>query len=264
MNMRSRTHLQQFAEESTETIHGFISTVRQLKGNAEDVRSRFVTMRTRMDAVMKMMVEVGQINRQTELLSLNAAIEAARAGEAGRGFAVVADEVRKLSQRTDKFSQEIGTVLTAIQNSIREVDQAVEQAAATDIRRAEASEAHVDAMWEGLRAMNERSLEQSRRISEISASIHRVVMEGVLSIQFEDIVSQLVTKLHSHAQSMAAFAHGFFDTHRDRVVRDGLDRLSKRIATLEELIHNAREHATGTRFEAVQQSAIASGSIELF
>jgi len=59
---------------------------------------------------------IREIADQTNLLALNAAIEAARAGDSGRGFAVVADEVRKLAERTSNSTQEIATMVSAIQS----------------------------------------------------------------------------------------------------------------------------------------------------
>ncbi|NRB67254.1 MAG: methyl-accepting chemotaxis protein [Vibrio sp.] len=103
-----------------ETVTGMNRIAEVVNETAETVDS----LGKRGEEIGNVIKVINDIAEQTNLLALNAAIEAARAGELGRGFAVVADEVRSLAERTSKATEEVGGLISSIQNETR---QAVER-----------------------------------------------------------------------------------------------------------------------------------------
>lgn len=82
---------------------------------SEEIVNNINTLNNDMKQIEEIINFIGNISRQTNLLSLNAAIEAARAGEAGKGFSVVAEHIRKLADQTQEALKTISTVINNIQ-----------------------------------------------------------------------------------------------------------------------------------------------------
>ena len=98
----------------------------QIKAGVEEtlgVMGRLEKSSTQIGEIVGLIEDVAD---QTNLLALNAAIEAARAGDAGRGFAVVADEVKNLSGKTSASTQQIATIIKAIQGDIKAAMNSIE------------------------------------------------------------------------------------------------------------------------------------------
>ena len=61
---------------------------------------------------------IADINKKTNLLSLNAAILASQAGEHGKGFSVVADEIKMLADETAASAKNIVAIIESTQKDI--------------------------------------------------------------------------------------------------------------------------------------------------
>lgn len=108
------------ADETLATMNNIAATT----GNAAE---RILELGKSSEKIDSIVAVISEIAGQTNLLALNAAIEAARAGEQGRGFAVVAGEVRRLAERTGAATQEISTMIQAIQTETRVAVEAMEK-----------------------------------------------------------------------------------------------------------------------------------------
>lgn len=69
------------------------------------------------------------MNKQTNILALNASIEAVRAGAAGRGFNVIADEIRGLANQSSQSIASVSRITEEISSHIENTVKVVSEAA---------------------------------------------------------------------------------------------------------------------------------------
>ena len=182
--------LEKFAGEMGNIIEYFIGQVLTTSQESMTMVHKIDDMATKMGEVEALVADVRTIADQTNLLALNAAIEAARAGEAGRGFAVVADEVRKLSQNSNEFSNQISGVVDAALANIDEAKFIVGKMASKDMSIAIESKARVDRMLVEVSDLNVFLSDKLGEATAVTESITDNVNLAVISLQFEDMVTQ--------------------------------------------------------------------------
>ena len=108
------------AREGDTVVNQAIDQIERLAVEVGRSTEAMAVLQQESDKIGSVLDVIKSVAQQTNLLALNAAIEAARAGEAGRGFAVVADEVRSLAQRTQKSTEEIDQMVTAMRSGSSE------------------------------------------------------------------------------------------------------------------------------------------------
>ena len=208
--------LQRFFDETHTLIAEFVSKMNQLQTTSQGIAVSFAQMQDQVGRITTTLNDVAGITKQTDLLALNAAIEAARAGEAGRGFAVVADEVRKLASRTGGFNIEIRNALGDILTSLQAVGERVADAGAVDMSIAERSQATLAELASELMEVTERARQHSAHITAVTEQMHRLTQEGVLAMQFEDIVTQMISRISQRTTNVGEYLHAFLRLHQDQ------------------------------------------------
>ncbi|MDH5673748.1 MAG: methyl-accepting chemotaxis protein [Myxococcales bacterium] len=181
-----------FVGATRNLLEGFV-------GQTEEVCSETGAMADRMDAVAADMARIAgllrkieRIDSQTNFVALNATIAAGRAGDAGKPFAVVAQEIKSLSRESSAFSEQIHG---AVQSSKRRVAQAKETADSMVSRNKNVESEYrvrVDRMLEELGEVNSMVSQTLGAVSAITDEVREQTALAIRSLQFDDIVSQVV------------------------------------------------------------------------
>ncbi len=258
--------LQRFFDETNSLISEFVSKMSQLQTTSKGVAVSFTQMQSQVGRITNTLNDVASITKQTDLLALNAAIEAARAGEAGRGFAVVADEVRKLAARTGEFNVDIRDALADILKSLQEVGVRVSSATNIDMSIADKSRATLSELGNELLTMTHTARQHSDHITEVTEKMHSLTQEGVMAMQFEDIVTQMMSRISQRTLNVGEYMHAFLSLHHDQGQTDGLQRFRQRSERLIQLLVNSHVKADALRAHNKSNAPSSSnnGDVELF
>ncbi|MEE4342549.1 methyl-accepting chemotaxis protein [Pseudomonas alliivorans] len=184
-----------------------------------------------------MATDVAAIAAQTNLLALNAAIEAARAGEAGRGFAVVADAVRSLSSKSSETGQQMSAKVDIINNAITQLVEAASSGADQDSHSVTESEQSIQHVLQRFQSITGRLAESADLLKQESYGIRDEMTEVLVSLQFQDRVSQILTHVRDNIDSLHTHLQQSSQSPDDAVAinaREWLARMESTYATDEQ------------------------------
>ena len=197
--------MQEFTVEIANVLQYFIDIMVDISKRGVETVHKMDDMVAQVDGIFKLLSEIKTIADQTNLLALNAAIEAARAGDAGRGFAVVADEVRKLSQHSNNFNEKIREQVENAKTTIFDARHIVGEVASRDMTVAINAKGRIDTMLDEVRAMNEYMETSLKDVSAVADRLNSDVGAAVRSLQFEDIVNQVIQYSQRHLEQVEGY-----------------------------------------------------------
>lgn len=262
----SAVDFESFVHEISSTLSIFVDTTvdnskigMELVGMMDDIVGR-------VQSIVGVLGEIEAIAKQTNLLALNAAIEAARAGEAGRGFAVVADEVRTLSMRSTQFSDQIRGYMDGVYGSVRAAEQSINGMASKDMQVALTSKQRVESMLEAIQTMNHGMSETAGQLSDISGQVEKDVHTAVTSLQFQDLATQLLSRIEARATTSTATLNELRALAAASAANPPQDlaEIDRYLQQCMSIVAKNGESLPRTGSSPVTQTQMAAGDIDLF
>ncbi len=262
-SLDEESSIRRYSTTANETVSSLLGQLKQIHTDSITLSENFQGITSDFDEIMSYLGNINDINSQTNLLALNAAIEAARAGDAGRGFSVVADEVRALSIRTEEFNQQIKQKIESTESKITHSMSSLASATSIDTEESEAAKQKMNALWGELSGMHSLVINQSGHIEALSQRINTLVMEGMLSLQFEDIARQLIEHINERVVTINKLVddslEGYIavgEAKGDQARKESYTALESRFNTAKDELNNIAK--------AVNQTNMDQGDVDLF
>ncbi|HJP99044.1 MAG TPA: methyl-accepting chemotaxis protein [Rhodanobacteraceae bacterium] len=258
-------NIQEFIRKTGGLLEHFVQLVVHVSRDSLRIVYRIDEMSQEMDAVFGLLRNVDTIAEETNLLALNAGIEAARAGESGRGFAVVAGEIRNLARHSNQFNEQIGSHVERLRRSMAQLRELIGAMASQDMSVALASKGDMDALMAQLASSDSRIAEATGQVASIASGLGRDVATTVRSLQFEDILSQLIRQTHGRLVELQHVAgHCGDDLESMLDLRASGAQMSERAGRMRDRLQLQRERARVRAKGPAMQISMSAGEIDLF
>lgn len=260
---KQRINVAAFTTETSTILQYFIDLIINNSKNSIKAAHKMDDMVQEVDVIFSLLSHFKTIAEETNLLALNATIEAVRAGEAGKGFGVVAAEVRKLSQYSAKLNVQIHEQVEKARSAVCDTRQIVGEIAATDMNLAIQAKGRAEDMLEAVAEMNRTLAALLREVSVITEQLTQDVNLAVRSLQFEDIVNQLLVYSNTRLEEMQTLMQTCNQGLQTLQDVDAVHR-QEALQQLLETVTSVKAAQDDGGHKPALQASMGAGDIELF
>jgi len=176
------------AAKGAAAVDETIQDIQRLHSLTTDAKTGLEKLVGRIMEIAQILGVIGEINDETNLLSLNAAIIAAQAGEQGKAFLVVANHVKTLARRTASSTKDIEQLLRSVE---QESDNAM-TAMGAGIEAIDQGVSRSRLAGRSLAEIQTSARESSQRVSEIArASEEQTRTSGLVAHSAQETSNQV-------------------------------------------------------------------------
>ena len=237
-----------FASEMSKIMESMVAAIENASSKNEIAFEQNKEMQSCIEEVFEILEDVKKIADQTNLLALNAAIEAARAGEHGRGFAVVADEVRNLSENSKVLNEQIRSSVTRAKSLMSQVGQSINDVLEDGKATSKDARDKLAVVTRDITSLDEKITGKIKDSSVAVKDLQKNVSDSIRSLQFEDMVNQLL-------EGSVVNADTFLSSVEELVNSGDIS---------EDDLLKVKEDLESRRVRHVSQDSMDTGEVELF
>lgn len=208
--------------------------------------------------VFQILEEVDRAAFGNKLVALNAKIEAVHMGDRGAAFEVVAEQISLQALRSSELTEQVGTILKSVTGTMSAAAAEMKQLAELDRGEAEKSRRAVEDALRSLEAASAKMHSVLDQSGETGARLVDSIGKAVMSLQFQDRLSQRIGHV---VDSLEAMARAFSEPESNAPARSAQEVHRSLVGSYTMESERAAHEASAA---ATRESGAQGGEVELF
>lgn len=235
-----------FTAAAGRMVNDFVDEIVRVSNVSVRIVEQLQVTSDHVNAIIARAERIDDLARESRFIALNARIETQRAGEAGRTFKVVADEIKRLASASAEISTQICSEVELCFQSLQQTRQSAVGLAGHDMSVIHDSRAVLVETVERFDTVN-------KSVESALAKVTTAVAEAIRALQFEDMVTQLLSEAMRRVKSLSNLMLEAISVVEER-----------REAGPERLRDIARDLRDLGKVGSISQRDLQEGSVELF